>query len=154
MVVAAVVVIVSMTTGGRDLPPTRARVYTDHSACLLTGSLGLADPAVVPVWAGMQDASTTTHATVSYLAVAGPATPGNALSYATTLAQRHCGTVVAVGKPQVEAVTTMAPNYPDMHVVVVSATAPGGTVITIPDAPANELRAAVAAAVQQFSKGD
>src|ERR1051326_1434273 len=58
---------------GRHLPPTRARAYRDVSACLLTGGRGIADPQAAAAWSGMEDASATTHARVTYLAVPDPA---------------------------------------------------------------------------------
>ena len=74
-------------TGGApaSAPAARARSYTDLQACLLTGERGLADPAAAALWAGMEQASLATHAKVSYLAVAGPQTSGNALPFLGSL---------------------------------------------------------------------
>jgi hypothetical protein len=106
-------------TPTRALPPTRARHYLAFQTCLLTGARGLADPAVGPVWAGMQDASLATHAKVSYLAVAGPQTEGNAEPYANTLIQRHCSLIVGVGQSQVDAVEAAARAHPHSRFAVV-----------------------------------
>jgi hypothetical protein len=61
-------------SGGRSLPPSRARVYENVDACLLTGARGVADPAVAQVWAGMEDAS---RATTARMSVPGGDRPGH-----------------------------------------------------------------------------
>jgi basic membrane lipoprotein Med (substrate-binding protein (PBP1-ABC) superfamily) len=94
-------------------------VYTAFQACLLTGANGLADPAAAPLWAGMQDASLATHAKVSYLAVAGPQTDGNARPYANTLVARHCSLVIGVGQSSVDAVELAAKVNPHKNFAVV-----------------------------------
>lgn len=128
----------------RDLPPTRARVYQAFDACLLTGARGLADPAAAPVWAGMRDASLSTSAKVSYLAVAGPATVGNALPYAASLLQRHCDVVVAVGPAQVAAIEQDARNYPQQRFVAVGGPAGGANLTSVPAGAPDQVRTTVA----------
>ena len=121
VLVVVVVLLVTLwpSSSARVLPPTRARQYTAFQACLLTGAQGLADPAVRPVWSGMQDASLATHAKVSYLAVAGPQTTGNAEPYANTLVERHCSLVIGVGKSQVDAIESIAKANPHTRFAVV-----------------------------------
>ena len=126
VVLAAIVIplVIGFTSGStspRALPPARARAYLAFDACLLTGAQGLADPAVGPVWAGMQDASLATHAKVSYLAVAGPQTVGNAIPYANTLLQRQCNVILGVGQSQVDAINQAAPANKSARFVVVGA---------------------------------
>jgi basic membrane lipoprotein Med (substrate-binding protein (PBP1-ABC) superfamily) len=148
-VVVAVVLLVALwpSAPARTLPPTRARQYTAFDACLLTGSQGLADPAVRPVWAGMQDASLATKAKVSYLAVAGPQTSGNAEPYANTLLQRRCSLVIGVGKSQVDAVAAAARSHPKSRFAVVGGDG-GGNVTSVPTGTADAVRSAVATMIK------
>jgi hypothetical protein len=111
--------------------PPRARPYLEFTACLLTDGQGVAGSVAGPVWAGMQDASLATHAKVQYLAVSGEATVGNALPYLTSLIQRRCGVVLAVGPAQVEAVGQDAPRYPQVGFVVVGASVAGTNVTVV-----------------------
>ena len=85
-------------SGGRVLPPTRARVYENVDACLLTGAQGLADPTAAQAWAGMEAASQATSARVSYLAVTGPATLAAAEPFAGSLLVQGCKVIVASGR--------------------------------------------------------
>lgn len=124
----------------------RARVYTSFQACLLTGERGLADPASVPLWAGMQQASLATHAKVSYLAVRGPQTSDNALSFLGSLLIRRCQVVLAAGQPERDAIARRAGKYPSVKFAVVggSSAAPNVTVLSgnaaaIRDAAAREV---------------
>jgi basic membrane lipoprotein Med (substrate-binding protein (PBP1-ABC) superfamily) len=127
----------------RTLPPARARQYLAFDACLFTGTQGLADPAAQPVWAGMQDASLATRAKVSYLAVTGPQTVGNAVPYTNTLLARQCNVVVAVGQSQVDAIYQTAPSHPGATFVVVGGQS-GANVTALPTGPAAEVRSSVA----------
>ncbi|EWM17830.1 hypothetical protein [Kutzneria sp. 744] len=150
---AALTVAITLTVllwpHGRELPPTRATVYLDFSACLLTGPHGLADPAVAPVWAGMQDASSTTKAKVSYLAAAGPETVGNSSAYATSLLQRQCGVIITVGQTRADTVLQYASQYPGVRFVLVDAQGTGANVTPIVPADA---RSGVAQAIEQAVK--
>ena len=118
-VVVVGLVIYLVWQSGRQLPPPRARVYTDFSACLLTDANGVSSAAAAPVWAGMQAASLKTSGKVSYLAVSGPDTPANAVPYVNTLVQRRCNLVLAVGPAEVAAVRTQAPTFSAVRFVVV-----------------------------------
>lgn len=166
VVVAAVIAAVVAGSGAhhaRELPPTRARAYTQQQACLLTGSRGLADPAAAPVWAGMQDASTRTHAKVMYLAMAGDQSAAAAGPYLASLAERHCTVVLAAGAGPAGAVDSTGVKFPGTRFVAVTAPAsadaaaaspaPAGTAAAPRAAAANvtavaDSRAAVAAAVE------
>lgn len=160
MAVAATVTAVVLTSSdsGKDrvLPPTRARTYTEQQACLLTGERGLADPAAVPVWAGMQDASAGTHAKVSYLAMAGEQSPAAAGPYLATLAGRRCTVVLTVGAAPDGAVPAAGPKFPGTRFVTVGAEGTGkdgagksggANVVSVPGGSAESTRAAVKAAV-------
>ncbi|WP_329134976.1 hypothetical protein OG552_20440 [Streptomyces sp. NBC_01476] len=127
---AAVVTVVLLAGSGsgrpRELPPARARVYTEQQACLLTGERGLADPAAAPVWAGMQDASARTHAKVTYLAMAGEQSTGAAGPYLATLVERKCTVVLTVGAAPDGAAASAAAKYPGARFLVVGTAAGDG----------------------------
>ena len=143
------------TSGGPGPPPSRARVYSAVDACLLTGSQGIADPSVTPVWSGMQDASLATRAKVSYLAVSGPDTAGNALPFLGSLLVRHCNVIVADGAAEQAAVDTDAARFSAVRFVVVGTGAPTVDVtsraanVTVVGGPRSGLRAAVAGVIIQ-----
>ncbi|MFD7540924.1 hypothetical protein [Streptomyces sp. NPDC059819] len=128
---AAVAVIALVTSGGSTdtrIPPTRARAYTEQQACLLTPDSGIAQAAASQVWGGLQDASAKTHAKVSYLAVAGEQSAGNAAPYLATLAARKCTVVLTVGAAPEGAVALNSDKFPKTHFLVVedgTGTSPG-----------------------------
>jgi hypothetical protein len=129
-------------------PVPRARPYLAFTACLLTDGQGVTGPRAAPVWAGMQDASLSTHAKVQFLQVTGEGTVANAQPYVASLVQRKCAVVVAVGTAQVGAVLADAPKYPGVRFVVLG---PAGDVpgVTSVDASAKDGgRARVAALVE------
>lgn len=152
--VAATVTALVLTSSdsGKDhraLPPTRARVYTEQQACLLTGERGLADPAAAPVWAGMRDASAGTHAKVTYLAMAGEQSAVAAGPYLATLADRKCTVVLTVGAAPDAAVPAAGPRFPGTRFVTVGAAGKGGgaNVTAVPGGSATSTRDAVKSAV-------
>ena len=119
-VVGGVALVVWWPSGEDDeLPPARARVYADFSACLLTAEQGLASPGTAPVWAGLQDASADTATKVSYLAAAGPATDANYLPYLNSLVQRRCDVIVTVGQPGTVVALAQAAAHPGIRFVTV-----------------------------------
>jgi hypothetical protein len=134
-------------SGGRSLPPSRARVYENVDACLLTGSRGLADPAAAQVWAGMEDASRATTARVSYLAVTGPATEAEAVPFVGSLLVRGCRVIVASGAAEQAAVLADAGRFPGTRFVV-TGPATGPANVTALVFTTSGLRAAVAGAVE------
>jgi hypothetical protein len=119
LAVVGLVLVLVWWPRGRDLPPARARVYSDASACLLTDSAGVASSQAAPVWAGMESASLRTRTKVSYLAVAGEDSTANAVPFLNTLVQRQCGLVIAVGANEVGAVRQQASAYPKTRFAVV-----------------------------------
>jgi len=134
-------------SGGRSLPPPRARVYENVDACLLTGARGVADPAAAQVWAGMEAASRTTTARVSYLAVTGPGTEAQAVPYLGSLLVSNCRVIVASGAAERAAVLADAARFPGTRFVVTGpATAPAN--VTALAFTTSGLEAAVAAAVE------
>ena len=136
------------SSGGRALPPARARVYESVDACLLTGSAGLADPDASQVWAGMEDASKATSARVSYLAVTGPATQAEAAPFAGTLLVRGCKVVVASGAAERAAVLAEAARFTSVRFVVEGAAAGSPPNVTALVFSTSGVRAGVATAVE------
>jgi hypothetical protein len=146
--VAAIVITSSLSGGHSDrIPPTRARVYSEEQACLLTPARGLADAAVAPVWAGMQQASAKTKARVSYLAVAGEQSAANAAPYLAALATRACDVVLTVGSAPAGAVLLDGPRFPHTRFLVIGHHAAGSNVTLIAPGSAYETRSAVESAV-------
>jgi basic membrane lipoprotein Med (substrate-binding protein (PBP1-ABC) superfamily) len=135
------------SSGGQGLPPSRARAYENVDACLLTGARGLADPAAAQAWAGMQDASKSTTARVSYLAAAGPPTPAGAAPYVGSLLVSGCKVVVASGTAERAAALAQAARFSTVRFVVAGpATGSPPNVTALPFTSAG-LRPAVASAV-------
>jgi hypothetical protein len=97
----------------------RARQYLEFTACLLTDSSGVAGRVAAPVWTGMQNASLATGAKAQYLAVAGPQTPENAVTFLNSLAQGHCNLIFAAGEVPVAAVGMGAGAFPNGRFYVV-----------------------------------
>jgi len=125
----------------------RVRQYLNVRACLLTGSDGIAGKPAAAAWAGLEDASASTRAMVSYLSVPGAATRTAALPYLAGLVQRQCSVIVAVGDAQVAAVAADASKFRQVRFVVVTSAAAGPGVTRISAAPAAQVRGAVQAAV-------
>jgi basic membrane lipoprotein Med (substrate-binding protein (PBP1-ABC) superfamily) len=100
----------------------------------------------------MEQASLATHAKVSYLAVMGPQTEGNALSFLGSLLDRHCGLVLAAGQPERDAIAAQARQYPSVTFAVVGgiATAKNMTVLSGNTAA---VRAAAASTVSHVAGG-
>ena len=135
-------------SGGRNLPPTRARVYGAWRACMVTGPSGLGDPQAASVWSGMEQASAKTSAKVSYLSVAGDDTAGNARSYLATAAGEQCDLVIAVGGPQVRAVGSVAGQFPQTRFAAVGQTGAGSEVSQIAASPSDGITAATVSAIE------
>src|ERR1700741_4589429 len=95
----------------------------------------------------MQDASTATRAKVSYLAVTGPQTEGNALPYVNTLLQRQCSLIIGVGEPEVDAVESAAKNHPAARFAVVGGT-PGDNVQTVPTDSTTSTRSSISTVIK------
>jgi basic membrane lipoprotein Med (substrate-binding protein (PBP1-ABC) superfamily) len=134
----------------------RVRQYTNVRACMLTGADGVADSVAAAAWAGMQGASASSRAMVSYLPVTGPGGKATALPYLASLVQRQCGVIVAVGPAQVAAATSQAARYRQVHFIVVTQGQPGpptSGVVRIAAAPAAQVHSAVQAAVSAAVNG-
>ena len=132
-------------------PPTpRARTYSDFTACLLTSDKGVTDPDAAPVWAGLSDASLTTHAKVQYLAISGPQTVDNGQTFVATLSQTKCNLIFAAGTTPTTSVDQSAANFPNTHFYIIGTATPQpnvsivatGNPATVRQAVSNALRAA------------
>ncbi|WFE21098.1 hypothetical protein O7621_25100 [Solwaraspora sp. WMMD937] len=152
--VVVVAVLLTVVLWPDDPEEPRAREYRDVTACLLTGSAGVTDPAAAPVWAGMQDASLQTRARVQFLEVNGPQTADNAAGYLASLAGSQCQLVLAVGEAPTAATAGDATRYPQVDFVLVAEGQPAGdagnvTVVSDADPAAvqQRVRDLVAAAV-------
>ncbi|MEU6402920.1 hypothetical protein [Streptomyces sp. NPDC046985] len=149
-VVGALVVTAVLLSRHDDRPPipdTRARHYTETDACLLTGQSGIAAGAAADVWQGMQDASRATHARVSYSAVTGEQSAGNARPFLNGMLQRSCDVVLAVGGPEVTAAAQTAPQHGKVAFVLVGGGHASRNVTTV--AVGDGLRDHVTAAVER-----
>lgn len=148
---AAVAVALCACSGGPAQPAARARVYTSYKACLLTDAHGISGQPATQVWSGMEDASLRTHAKVSYLAVAGPATKANALTFLGSLLVMRCDVIVAADSAEQSAVLADASRYPAVRFVVAGDADQGpvgGTNVSAVSAgQSGGLRGAVAAAI-------
>lgn len=151
LALASGVVLALTTPWERSVPPSRAREYLDFQACLLTGADGLTDPDARPLWEGMQEASEATRARVSYLAVEGEQSAGNAGPYLNALLQRQCDIVLAAGPAQSVAVTESAGNRTDMRFVVVGdAEGLPSNVTALDDGTPEELKTQTAELVEEI----
>jgi hypothetical protein len=142
LTVACVVVAGVLLIGYHRAPAPRARSYLAFNACLLTREEGLAGPQEAQAWAGLQDASLATHAKVEYLPVMGPQTTAGALPVLSSLIQRNCNVIIAVGTPQVTAVRQDAARYPAVRFATVGGPA-GGRNVTVLTAAAGQITPAV-----------
>ncbi|EWM19224.1 BMP family ABC transporter substrate-binding protein [Kutzneria sp. 744] len=139
LLIAAVVVATAgvgvalwLSFSDRELPPSRAVVYQDFQACLLTGPSGLASPAAQPVWAGLQDVSTQTRIKVSYLAMAEPNTAASDSPYVATLLQRRCNVVVTIDQAAATAANQVASQHPNVRFLVPEGSSTSTNVLPIP----------------------
>jgi basic membrane lipoprotein Med (substrate-binding protein (PBP1-ABC) superfamily) len=134
----------------------RVRQYSNVRACMLTGADGVANSVAAAAWAGMQGASSSSRAMISYLPVARPGGEAAAEPYLASLVQRQCGVIVAVGPAQVAAATSQADRYRQIHFIVISAGPSGPStsrVVRIAAAPTAQVHAAVQAAVSAAVNG-
>ena len=138
--------------GRPPIPDTRARHYTEVDACLLTDGRGItAGTTAARVWQGMQDASSKTHARVSYAPVTGKQSAGHARPFLNGLLQRSCEVVLAAGRAEVTSAEEVAPQYKKVDFVLVGGGHAGHNVSTV--ALGDGLRADVADAVERAVNG-
>ena len=154
--VALIATLLTWPSSPGSVMADRSRQYGDARACMLTGAGGVSDPVAAAAWAGMQGASSSTRAMISYLSVPAPATRASAQPYVASLVQRQCGVIVAVGQAQTAAAWSAATASGGgttggrVHFIVVTAGPAGpvrASVVRIFPAPAASVRTAVQAAV-------
>ncbi len=131
----------------------RVRQYANVRACMLTGPDGVTNSVAAAAWAGMQGASSSSRAMVSYLPVPGPASKAAALPYLASLVQRQCTVIVAVGQAQVAAATSQAARYGHVHFIVISQGPADAGVVRVPSTPTAQVHQAVQAAVSAAVSG-
>ncbi|MEV7330774.1 hypothetical protein [Micromonospora sp. NPDC093244] len=124
-----VAVVVGWALWPEGEPEPRQRDYRAETACLLTGSGGVAAPEARPVWTGMQEASLATLVKVQFLEVDGPQTGENAETFLASLVQSRCGVILAVGDAPVRAVRPTAARFPSARFVAFGAATPGPNVV-------------------------
>jgi hypothetical protein len=137
LVCAALAGVLAVQHDTTSLVP-RARTYLAFDACLLTRARGLAGPQAAQAWTGLQRASLATHAKVEYLPVMGPQTAAAALPVLSSLIQRDCNVIIAVGTPQITAVDQDAAQHPGVKFATIggpaASVAPGsGTPASAPN---------------------
>lgn len=102
-----------------SVPEARERHYAATTACLLTDDKGLAGEPARAAWAGMQEASANGSVKAQYLAITGPQTPANGLSYFNTFGVQRCTVIVAVGDIPVAAMMDGQARFPDIRLFAV-----------------------------------
>jgi basic membrane lipoprotein Med (substrate-binding protein (PBP1-ABC) superfamily) len=126
----------------------RVRQYAaDLRACLLTGATGVSDPLAGAAWAGLQSASESNRAMVSYLPVPGAMSPASVQPYLASLVQRQCGVIVAVGAAQSAAASSAAARFRQVRFIAVTSNPVSSSVLRISPVPAAHVPASVEAAV-------
>lgn len=137
LLAATLVVGVAATAAGLLWPtepsqsPDRERHYKTTTACLLTDDKGLNGDVAKAAWAGMQDASLATLIKVQHLAVNGPQTAANGLTYFNTLGVRKCTVIIAVGDAPVAAMADGYPQFPHTRHVAIGGDTRGRPLTTV-----------------------
>lgn len=121
-------------------PAPRERQYQATTACLLTDDKGVTGEPASTVWAGMQEASLASHIKVQYLAVHGPQTMANALTYFNTLGVQNCTMILAAGPTPVDAMVHGHAQFPDIAHVAVGGDATDPKITAIPSVPGAQIR--------------
>jgi basic membrane lipoprotein Med (substrate-binding protein (PBP1-ABC) superfamily) len=153
VVVAGLVVWLAWPSAPSIPGAERVRQYTNVRACMLTGADGVTDSVAAAAWAGMQSASNSSRAMVSYLPVPGPASKASAVPYVASLVQRQCIVIVAVGHAQVAAATSQAARYGHVHFIVITRGPAVSGVVRVPSTPTAQVHQAVQAAVSAAVNG-
>ncbi|WP_432841100.1 hypothetical protein [Dactylosporangium sp. CA-092794] len=131
-----------------DRPPApRERQYKATTACLLTDDHDLAGEPAKAAWDGMQDASLATLIKVQHLAISGPQTAANGLTYYNTLGVQHCTVIIAAGDVPVAAMTLGIDTFPAIRHVAVGGDPKGKAVSVVDDSSPASIRSGVKALV-------
>lgn len=130
-------------------PPPRQREYREASACLLTDGTGIEGELAKPAWAGMQDASLASRVQVQYLAIAGPQTAENGVTFLNTLATQKCSVIVATGQVPVASMVQGYKQFPQVTFVAVGGDPQGAPLSVVNAGSSDSIRSGVKAAVSK-----
>jgi hypothetical protein len=101
----------------------------------------------------MQDASLATRAKVQYLAAVDATSVADVRPFVTSLVQRHCDLVLAVGAVPVAAVVAEAGANPSVRFVTVGGGRPAGNVRVVEAGSPAQVRDRIAAVVTAAVNG-
>jgi hypothetical protein len=145
LVIAAVVTWIAWPD--QKPPPPRERQYKATTACLLTDDHDLNGDLAKAAWAGMQEASVASLIKVQHLAITGPQTAANGLTYYNTLGVQHCTVIIAAGDVPVAAMTRGIGSFPQIKNVAVGGEPHGKEITTIDSTSADAVRTGAKAIV-------
>ncbi|MGI5238566.1 hypothetical protein [Dactylosporangium sp. CA-139066] len=150
LLVVAAAVVMWLAWLDDPAPAPRERQYKATTACLLTDDQGLAGPLAKPAWDGMQDASLATLIKVQHLAITGPQTAANGLTYYNTLGVQRCTVIIAAGEVPVAAMIQGYASFPSIKQVAIHGDTKDKPITVIdtatPDTIRNSVKTIVAAA--------
>lgn len=106
-------------------PPetSRAHAFRDVDICVLTDARGVTVEPAKTAWANLQPVASSARVRLSYLSVSGPQTAQRAGQFLSTLVQRGCDTVVAIGPTQTAGAEAAIVAHPDVHLLTVESDA-------------------------------
>lgn len=140
-VIAGIVVLVGLSVllwpDDPEPPAARERDYREVTACLLTDQTGLEGDLAKPAWAGMQEASLASRVQVQYLAIAGPQTADNGVTFFNTLGTQKCSVIVAAGPVPVASMVQGYKQFPSVRFVAVGGD-PGGAPLAVVNAGSSD----------------
>jgi hypothetical protein len=125
----------------------RQRQYKATTACLLTDNEDLSGALAKASWAGIQEASEATLIKVQHLAISGPQTPENGLTFYNSLGVQRCTVIVAAGAVPVAAMTSGYRKFPGSKHAVVGGNAAEESITAVDTSSPETIRSGVKAAV-------
>jgi basic membrane lipoprotein Med (substrate-binding protein (PBP1-ABC) superfamily) len=131
-------------------PAAREREYRDTTACLLTDDHGVEGDLAKPAWAGMQEASGASRVQVEYLAIVGPQTAENGVTFFNTLGTQGCTVIVAVGPMPVASMALGYKQFPKIRCVAVGGDPQGTSLAVVQTGSAETIRSGVKDAVAKI----
>ncbi|MET7399631.1 hypothetical protein ABZS66_39730 [Dactylosporangium sp. NPDC005572] len=147
LLIVAVLATWLLWPSGSAEPPPRERQYKAVTACLLTDDRDLtADPART-AWAAMQEASVQSLVKVQHLAITGPQTAANGLTYYNTLGVQKCTVIIAAGDIPVAAMVEGLAAFPAIKHYAIGGDPKGKPITTIDATSADTIKAGMRAAI-------
>lgn len=131
-------------------PAAREREYRDTTACLLTDERGVEGDLAKPAWAGMQNASTASRVQVQYLAIVGPQTAENGVTFFNTLGTQGCTVVVAAGPVPIASMVLGYKQFPKIRCVAVGGDAQGTSLAVVASGSSDVIMTGVKDAVAKI----